>query len=381
MYNDYKILRDKGYTHEEACESIDKSERQMYRYRRRYNEERDFTEDDDTVIVIDDYKRDYLDKNLERFSKNKILLQGIRNEINTHTSELGRLEVFNEALVEEIKAYLDNRKQERYKFKEIVTKDGYDLYTVADTHLGSEVDLENNYYDIEICKARFEELTHIIINDIMRTGKERIGLAFFGDNVEGSNLRTSQLLKISKLIPEQTVEVIDIYERMIRAIAQFAEIDLYFILFDNHGRISLVTSNKENVPDNNMNIIISNMLLRLLKDVENVNWFIGDDLNVKINGLNIFMDHGHQSSTSDTFYKKFFNLRNKVDIYIHGHFHHMKYTSMSDLDVDRCAISLPSMIGPDDYSISIGASNKAASLKISFNEDGIDSLKKFTFTE
>jgi hypothetical protein len=130
-----------------------------------------------------------------------------------------------------------------------------------------------------------------------------------------------------------------------------------------------------------MNIVIANMLLRLLKDVENINWYIDDEVSVNINGLEIFMNHGHEAKINDNYYKKMFNLRNNMDFYIHGHFHNFRYTSMNDMDIDRAAISLPSMIGPDDYSMSLGCSNKAASMKISFNEDGISNIRKITFTD
>jgi len=193
MYKDYKELRDKGYSHEETFRYIDKSDRQLYRYLKKYKEEELLEEDNEILNITVNESKNYLDKNLEKFSKNKIVLQSIRNEINTHTTELGRLEVFNELLVDEIKKYLDDHKEEKFKFEPIEIKDDYNLYTVSDTHLGSEVDLENNFYDLDVCNSRFEELTNYIISDIEKLQLKRIGLGFFGDNVEGSNLRISQL--------------------------------------------------------------------------------------------------------------------------------------------------------------------------------------------
>jgi hypothetical protein len=380
MYKDYVQLRNQGFTHDDTLGLIDKSERQMYRYKKRYRE--DYGVEQPEPVIISEHS-EYLDRNLMRFSKNKIELQSLRNEISTHTREMGRLEVFNEELTREIKEYLENKESDVYELQNFNLDDeDYVMYTLSDSHVGSIIELEHNEYNIDIAESRFEELTQYIINDIQHNKYERVGLGIFGDNVEGSNLRISQLLKISELLPGQTITVIDIFEKMIRTIAEYAEVDVYFILYDNHGRLSLVTSNKDNVPDNNMNIVISNMLLRLLKDVDNINWYIGDELTVKINDLNIYMNHGHEFRTPNiNNYKKLFNLRNQMDFYIHGHFHNFKYISMNDMYVDRAAISLPSMCGPDDYSMSIGASNKAAAIKLSFNEDGVSGIKKITFTD
>lgn len=251
----------------------------------------------------------------------------------------------------------------------------------ADAHYGVEFELRGlhgeilNRYSPEIFERRMEELLGKTIAKVQAEGLTRIHVYSLGDELDGI-LRASQLMKLRYGVVEATVRYAEYISRWLHRLSQSVRVEFQMAL-GNHTELRMIGQPKGTFPEDNMgNVIYEFIKLRLEADPNfsierNPSGLIYDS----ILGYNVLGIHGEVKNLSSAI-QNFSNIYNTgIDILIAGHKHHAAAETVGD---HRDVVSVPSIIGADNYSLSIGkmANPGATFLMI---EDGYGIIEQSTF--
>lgn len=251
----------------------------------------------------------------------------------------------------------------------------------ADAHYGVDFEIKGLYGDIinqynpEIFEQRMEELLAAIIAKVQKEGFSKIKVYSLGDELDGI-LRASQLMKLRYGVVESTIKYADYICRWLNRLSQYVCVDFQMAM-GNHTELRMLNQPKGTFIDDNMSKIIKEFIdVRMegnpnFRLISNESGLIFD----KIFDFNVLAIHGEVKNLATAIHN-FSNMYNTtIDILIGGHSHHYRAETVGD---NRDIVSVPSIIGIDNYSMSIGkTSNPGASFLVI--EDGKGIVEQTTF--
>lgn len=240
------------------------------------------------------------------------------------------------------------------------------LLCFGDLHYGSDFDLKDlfgdtiNRYSPEICEARMNELLAQTIDIIEKENIGVLNVFNLADDVDGM-LRVSQLTKLRFGVVEQTIGVANLIANWLNELSKHVVVKYYQTL-GNHDQLRELGMPKNTfVEDNMMKIILEFIKARTegnenIKIMENPTSYCY----VQLCCYNILGIHGEVKSMNKAI-DSFSNMYQvPIDVLIGAHLHHDKRETVG---YNREVLNIPSIIGVDDYSLSLGkASNPGASL-------------------
>ena len=253
----------------------------------------------------------------------------------------------------------------------------------ADTHYGVEFDIKGlggesiNSYSPEIFESRMEELLDATIQKIQKEGFRRIKVYSLGDEIDGI-LRVSQLMKLRYGVVESTIKYADYICRWLTALSKYVHIDFQMVM-GNHTELRQIGQPKGTFVDDNMSKVIREFINVRMADNPNFRLITNDSglIYDKVCDCNVLAIHGEVKNLSNAIHS-FSNMYNKtIDILIGGHFHHYKAETIGQ---NRDVISVPSIIGIDNYSMQLGkVSNPGATFLIIEEGKGVVEQSTFKF--
>lgn len=325
------------------------------------------------VANSDEYIRDIEDKTIE-LKKERIKLQSEKIEYNKFLREESRNELIEEKIIDAI----NNRPT--IEIPEIIIKPDNKkkdyLFSVADIHYSAEFKMLGwfdeilNEYSPEIAQKRMWSLLeqYIAQNDIDKIN--HVNLFNLGDSLDGM-LRMSQLQWIRLGNVDSAIEFAEFMSQWINELSKYSIVD-YYAVQGNHTELRLLSSQRGDFAHENMEKIVSHVISCNLKGNDNViihpckNHMYVDILGTKILGV-----HGHQEKNLGNSLQQYSQIYgHKVDMMISGHLHHSheKTIGMSGLrDTKYCQV--PSIIGIDDYSLTIKKTSNAGANLMVIKED------------
>lgn len=232
----------------------------------------------------------------------------------------------------------------------------------GDEHYGTEYEIRGlnneiiNAYSPEIFEDRMWDLLNQTLDIILREGFNKIYVFSMGDFEDGL-LRVQQLMKLKYGILEGTVRYADFISNWLNVLSEYVKIE-FQMTAGNHTELRMLGQPKGTFTNENLSLIVDVIIqIRLANNpnftfVKNPTGYIYSN----ILGYNFLGIHGDVKSMEQAIKDFSHTYRVQLDYLIAGHKHHSYSESVG---INQEVINVPSIIGIDDYSLSIHKTSNA----------------------
>ena len=249
------------------------------------------------------------------------------------------------------------------------------ILAFGDEHYAAEFEIRGLYgeiinaYSPEIFECRMWTLLDKVVEIVGKEQLDTLHVFALGDFCDGI-LRCSQLFKLRCGVVEGSVRYANFIAHWLNELSKHVVIR-YQMAFGNHSELRMLGQPKGTFKDDNTGLFVREIIKTRLCDNPNFKMIINPTglIFEQIEGFNILGIHGEVRNMEKAI-KDFSNTYNTdIQILIGGHMHHYKAETVG---VNKEVINVPSIIGIDDYSISLNkTSNPGASLFILEKNNGV----------
>lgn len=255
------------------------------------------------------------------------------------------------------------------------------VFCFADTHYGTEFSIKGllgdtlNEYSPEIFEKRMLNLLEQLIDTIREKNLTNLRVMSLGDELDGI-LRVSQLMKLRYGVVEATIKYAEFICNWLNELSKYVYVDFYSVQ-GNHTELRMLSQPKGTFTQDNMGKVINEFIKERLKNNPNFTFHQNESglIFENVCGYNILGIHG-EVKNMEVAIQKFTNTYNvMIDILVGGHKHHFCAETVGR---DRDVISVPSIIGIDDYSMTLGKTSAPGALMFIVESGyGVIEQKKF----
>lgn len=344
------------------------------RYRKMYQSARRFWDagvfesktDDKHIDVLQDCKRE--------LQKERIKLQTEKLEYNRWLREDARDEMLAEKFSEAIAM------APKIEFPEVrVLHSARDkrsgVLAFADCHYGCEFTIYGlrgeiiNAYSPEIFETRMEELLQQVLSLVDREELTELRVYELGDSTDGL-LRVGQLMKLRYGVVEQAVYYANYLANWLNELSKHVRVKFQMV-FGNHTELRFFNQKKGSFKDENTGLFIRELIKARLDGNQNFEMEVTPSglIYDEVQGYNVVGLHGEVSNMGQALKDFTITFHTDIDILIGAHKHHLMEETVG---VDKEVITVPSIIGIDDYSLSLNKTSRpGASLFIVEKDYGV----------
>ena len=228
---------------------------------------------------------------------------------------------------------------------------------IADAHYGVDLRISGlfgetiNEYSPEIFEDRMWNLLTQVVDICKKEGFMSLNVYDLGDEIDGL-LRVSQLWKLRYGVIESTVRYGRFITEWINELSKHVYVKYQLVKDSNHCQLRLWGQPKNTFKDENMSYIIAEKIMDRLENnpnfefVKNPTGYIFDN----IVGYNVLGIHGEVKNMEQAIKNFSKTYKVNIDFLVAGHKHHK---NSSNIGIGSDAIGVPSIIGVDDYSMSL----------------------------
>lgn len=319
--------------------------------------------EDEYLSKLEEKKRD--------LKKERIKLQTEKVEYNRWLRENSRNEMIVEKIVNAISTLDPLPSPLPIRIKN--DKREY-LLCFSDSHYGSLFELKDlfgniiNSYSPEIFEQRMGYLLYQLIEIIKKENIRILNIFSLGDDIDGI-LRVSQLMKLRYGIIESTIKYSEYMSKWLNELSKYVKIKIQFV-GGNHQQLRLINQPKGTFVEENMVKVMVEFIRERLKD--NSNFQIVENPTgmayAQLCCSTILGIHGEVKNMGRAIdeFSRVYGV--PIDYLIGGHLHHSKSETIG---INQEVINVPSIIGVDDYSLSLNkTSNAGATLLVFENLKG-----------
>lgn len=232
----------------------------------------------------------------------------------------------------------------------------------SDTHYGAAFTVKGlcgeiiNEYSPEVFERRMADLLIQVLDVIYEKNLTNIKIFSLGDELDGI-LRVSQLQKLRYGIVESTIKYAEFICNWLNELSKYVSIDFYSVQ-GNHTELRLISQPKGTFTDENMSFVINEFIEKRLENNPNFEFHKNESglIYDNILGYNILGIHGEVKNMESALQKLTNTYGIMIDVLVGGHKHHFRAESVGR---NREVISVPSVMGIDDYAMSIGKTSSA----------------------
>lgn len=357
IYRICSMKESSGKTWQQIADIINKSLNQDYTesaYRKKYQMFQHGLKACEKQVFTDDEYLENIRAERRELEKERKKLQTEKVEYNRWLREEAREELIAEHISQAIR---DLPKLDVPNV--IIPKHGTRVGTLAfaDPHFGKELCIKGlfgeilNEYSPEIFEKRMWNLLNQVVEICDKENFDTLNVYDLGDEIDGL-LRVSALTKLRYGIIESTVLYGRFITEWLNELTKYVRVRYQMVKDSNHCQLRLLNQPKNSFKDENVSYIIAEKIMDRLNGnpnfefIQNPTGYIFD----QIFGYNIFGYHGEGKSLEKAV-KDFSNTyKIQIDFLIGGHKHHK---SSDNIGIESDVISVPSIIGVDDYSLSL----------------------------
>ena len=241
----------------------------------------------------------------------------------------------------------------------------------GDAHYGTEFCVRGlngeliNEYSPEIFEKRMENLLAQVIDITNKEALNKLYVFSLGDSTDGI-LRVGQLMKLRYGVVEQTVLYANYIANWLNELSKFVHVDFQMV-FGNHTELRLLNQKKGSFKDENTERFIREIIKVRLDGNPNFNMKTNPTglIYEQVQGYNILGIHGEVKNMGIALKDFSITYGVPIDILIGGHKHHLKEETVG---VDKEVITVPSIIGIDDYALSLNKTSRPGASLIIIEE-------------
>lgn len=313
---------------------------------------------------------DELDVKKRELEKAKVKLQTEKLEYNRWLREEAR----DELIVEHIVAAINNLPPldvpevlpAHVAGREFGDREG--CLIIADPHYGVELNIKGlfgetlNEYSPEIFEQRMWRLLEQTVDIVQREGLTTLNVYDLGDSIDGL-LRVSQLMKLRYGVIESTVRYGRFITTWLNELTKYVRVKYQMVKDSNHCQLRMLGQPKNTFKNENMSYIIAEKIIDRLENnpnfefIQNPTGYVFDQLV----GYNVLGIHGEEKNMERAIKDFSSQYKTNIDILIGGHKHHK---DGENVGIESDVVSVPSIIGIDDYSMSLHKTSDPGALLI-----------------
>ena len=315
---------------------------------------------------------DELAAKLREINKERVKLQTEKLEYNKWLREEARDELICEKIVDAIKQCNTLISPEPIM---INTPSRSAILAFGDEHYAAEFTIYGLYgeiinsYSPEIFEQRMWALFYKVLDVIKKENLTTLHVFALGDFTDGI-LRCSQLMKLRYGVVEGTVKYANFIANWLNELSKHVQVK-YQMVYGNHSELRMLGQPKGTFKEDNTGLFVREMINARLENNPNFEMIINPTGLIfdTIEGFNTLAIHGEVRNMENAI-KDFSSTYNTdIKILIGGHMHHYKAETVG---VNREVVNVPSIIGIDDYSMSLNkTSNPGATLLVIEKDAGI----------
>lgn len=241
---------------------------------------------------------------------------------------------------------------------------------IADAHYGVDFEIKGlfgetiNKYSPEIFEERMWRLFDKTIEIIEQNHLTELHVFDLGDGIDSIIRLSSQLMKLRYGIIDSTIKYADFLANWLNELSKYVNIKFQMVKDSNHTQLRICNAPKGSFTDENMNKVMLTLIKERLKTNPNVRIIENPTglIYSNICGFNVLAIHGEVKNFGNAVNEFSRTYDTKINYILAGHKHHAKYEEMG---MDCEAINVRSIIGVDNYGLSLNkTSNAGASLFI-----------------
>ena len=312
---------------------------------------------------------DELDVKKRELEKEKIKLQTEKLEYNRWLREEARDELICEKICSAIKEnnslIAPNPLVINRKNRSAVLAFGDEHYAAEFTIYGLHGEIINSYSP-EIFEQRMWDLFYQVIDIIQKEELTTLYVFALGDFTDGI-LRCSQLMKLRYGVVEGTVKYANFIANWLNELTKYVKVK-YQMVYGNHSELRMLGQPKGTFKEENTGMFVREMIKAYLERNPNFEMVINPTGLIfdNIVGLNVLGIHGEVKNMESAI-KDFSNTYNtNIQVLLGGHMHHYKAETVG---VNKDVINVPSIIGIDDYSMSLNKTSNPGAVLFCMEEN------------
>lgn len=242
----------------------------------------------------------------------------------------------------------------------------------GDPHYGVEFSIKGlfgetiNEYSPEIFEKRMWDLRDRIYELVNKENITTLNVFDFGDDIDGC-LRVSQLFKLRYGVVDSTIKYAAFISNWLNELTKFVNVNFQMVVDGNHSQLRMLGQPKNTFKDDNMSKVIAAFIREHLSKNPNFS-FIQNPTGLifdRLSNYNIVGIHGEVKNMESTLREMSKTYGVDINYLIGGHIHHKKG---EEIAMDTEVINLPSIMGMDDYSLSLNKSAHAAAKLMCFEK-------------
>lgn len=305
-----------------------------------------------------------LEEKQRELKKERMKLQTEKTEYNKWLREQARAELFEEKVINAIK---DNIKPLKIPSRKVAecNKDKAGVLLISDIHYGKELEIMGldgevlNKYSPEIFEDRMWELFNVVVDKIEKENIEVLHIFNLADSIEGILRSGSQLMKLRYGITDSIMMFTNFIAHWLTELSEYANIE-YYQNTGNHSDYRIISGKKGDFPHENAERMVGWGLKAILQNSPQIKIHeeqIQGLIYTNIVGFDILATHGDKEKKLENSIKDYSMLYGKnIDYLLVGHKH---FNSETNISINKDIVQAPSLIGIDDYSMSLKKSANA----------------------
>lgn len=339
------------------------------KYRKDYNSFKKLFEANRAKLVDGEERLESIRVASNELKKERIRLQTEKLEYNAWLRENARDELIVEKLIGAIEnleplPVPDVAYDKRNGEKEYVLVEG-------DCHFGAEFSIKGimgeviNAYSPEIFAERMSKMLDYVRNFCLEHDVGTLHVFSMGDFTDGV-LRVGQLTKLRYGVVDGTVKYMEFISEWLNELTSIVNVR-YHMVAGNHSELRMFNQPRGTFKDENMSKVVAAYIKARMKYNPNFEFVENPSGNIfdNIAGYNIFGAHGEMKDAERAI-KDLSNMYNvSIDYGIFAHLHH-HYSE--DVGVKKGVIRCPSVIGIDDFAMSLNKGSNPGAMIVEFTK-------------
>lgn len=250
-------------------------------------------------------------------------------------------------------------------------QDTQTIIVISDWHLGATVDLETNQYNHKIAQQRIHKFLEKCIKHLKQVQPKSVLIVNLGDLIEGAQMRYNQAFSVDMNLSEQIRFAGSQQASFVSNLCQsFPQIKFSFTeLEGNHDRFA--PNKKNELPQDGVSSLGRIFVRLACQSLTNLNVIEPkNEYRYIAHAYNhtLMFVHGDRDKLADKgiLGKLSVYSRTPIDALIGGHLHSIQIREQGN---DQFICQSGSLIGPSDYSDSLGVTSSPSQLLIDVDKD------------